>query len=52
MDGTMLGAGLQMKLDSNSVVNSSRLVLSRTPLTSPPEQGAKQIGARRAKRTV
>jgi hypothetical protein len=28
-------------------------VLSRwTPLTSPPEQRAKQIGARRAKRTV
>jgi hypothetical protein len=46
----MLGAGLQ--LDNSSVVNSSRLVLSRTPLTSPPEQRAKQIGARRAKRTV
>ena len=45
------GAGLQ--LDNSSVVNdSSRLVLSRTPLTSPPEQRAKQIGARRAKRTV
>ncbi|KOO21699.1 hypothetical protein Ctob_001279 [Chrysochromulina tobinii] len=53
MNGTMLGAGLQMKLDNSSVVNdSSRLVLSRTPLTSPPEQRAKQIGARRAKRTV
>ena len=50
MNGTMLGAGLQ--LDNSSVVNSSRLVLSRTPLTSPPEQRAKQIGARRAKRTV
>jgi len=48
MNGTMLGAGL----DNSSVVNSSRLVLSRTPLTSPPEQRAKQIGARRAKRTV
>ena len=52
MNGTMLGAGLQMKLDNSSVVNSSRLVLSRTPLTSPPEQRAKQIGARRAKRAV
>ena len=52
MNGTMLGAGLQMKLDNSSVVNSSTSLLSRTPLTSPPEQRAKQIGARRAKRTV
>ena len=62
LNGTMLGAGLPMKHDRSSVVNSSvvnssvvnsnRLVLSRTPLTSPPERGAKPMGARRAKRTV